>query len=193
MDTSFQDRRQDSSHYQSTSSSLYGVSSEDDDTDTTTSPKRPTFRPDLNREEQLASYNLYKWHLHSQYTERMQREQSEHTPQYKKVAIQFLLDEAHALHQERKPRNEQCPEKRKKWCNIATHAMRDLRTSGSQSVIRNLSCMCIFVGGHQADSYGEHELDRTRRITQQCDTLNKLHMQRAQGDTGAFLKQGGRL
>ena len=156
----------------------------------------PSFRPDLNFEDQVASYNVRKWNKQAQYMDgnrcidSMSRETSSDTPHHKRVAIKILLTEAHWLHQRREVNvAQQDPILRKRWTTIANRAMKDLRTTGPQNVIRNLSCMCIFVEGRQAEVYGEHEMDRTRRITMQCDMLNKLHMQRLQGWSGVFLKE----
>jgi len=155
-----------------------------------------TFRHDLCYDEQISNYNTHKWRRQAEYLEERAKE-SEIPFQGRRIGMRLLVDEAHRLHQRSSSRskhssnsvNEQSedPSLAARWQKIGKRAMQDLSTMGPQNVIRNLSCMCIFVDGRQAEVYGEHEMDRTRRVTQQCDVLNKLHMQRLQGQSACFL------
>jgi hypothetical protein len=159
------------------------------------------FRTDLIYEDQVAAYNLHKWDIQAKYLECKARE-IEVTPHHKKVAIKVLVDEAHRLHQIQQVKrsfilgNIQAVEDQeldmaltKRWQQLGQGAMREFHRSGHQHVIRNLSCMCIFVEGRQAEVYGEHEADRVRRVMQQCDALQRLHAQRLQGQSSCFLPE----
>ena len=172
------------------------IDPDDNDLEECDSPRQTKFREDLSHDEQLASINLYKWTTQAGYLEQKARE-IEAPPHQKKVAIKILIDEAHILHQYvksgRDAKAEHDEELKRRWSRVGTSAMRELAVSGPQHVIRNLSCMCIFVDGRQAEFYGEHEADRTRRVTQQCDVLNRLHVQRMQGRSACFLEDPGTM
>eukprot|EP00759_Apiculatamorpha_spiralis_P052594 PhF_6_TR581/c1_g1_i2/m.620 len=160
--------------------------------ESSTEPITPTksvssFREDLCQDEQLGSARLHKWNAHNQFIE-THNQKLDNSPEYKKASIKILVNEAHWLHQGKQDNfDEHDVALRRRWSAIGRRAMRDFHHAGPQNVIRNLSCMCIFVEGRQAEFYGEHEADRTRRISQQCDILNQLHLKRLQGSKSCFL------
>ncbi len=61
------------------------------------------------------------------------------------------------------------------WKCIAAQAMRDMRfRDNSPLVLKNFSCMCIFLVGKQCREYGENAADRMARFTRQQAVIRSL-------------------
>jgi len=110
-------------------------------------------------------------------------EQSSLNLSSRRVAIQILIAEARREAQ-RTGSNRVTKEQ---WRTIMTDAMEDMTfTDNSALVMKNLSCMCIFVPGRQAAQYGDNPEDRTHRMQRHHSVLEKL-----QRSNRLFLCEGG--
>eukprot|EP00760_Papus_ankaliazontas_P035722 PhM_4_TR7990/c0_g3_i1/m.94658 len=91
--------------------------------------------------------------------------------QTRRAAIHILIAEA-----EREARRTRCGRvTREQWAVILQEAMDDMTfADNSQLVLKNLSCMCIFVPGRQCPLYGDNPEDRSHRIERHQRVLERL-------------------
>jgi hypothetical protein len=94
----------------------------------------------------------------------------------RRAGIHILVTEAY-----REAQRTNCTRvSRQQWYTILQDAMDDMTfTDNSALVMKNLSCMCIFVPGRQASVYGDNPEDRAHRIQRHQSMLERLRLAKA--------------
>lgn len=129
-------------------------------------------------EEQRSIVAEERWREHSKWCEKLADfgRLSFHS---RRIALKILISEAY--HRDRAHATSrgadasQLDELRRQWATIARHIERDMMTfDNSGVVLKNLSCMCVFIAGKVCREYGENCEDRQRRVEQQHALLQRL-------------------
>ena len=128
------------------------------------------FRPDLDLEAQKARYAFDKKRAHLTYLSTIARDAEMKSNDFSRVAVQGLLDEAYRLYA-----SQHTGEDYEIWWEVlAKDTMSDFDASGPQSVMANLSCMSLFIPGHEADFYGPNAESRTMRMARKKKLLQRV-------------------
>ena len=136
----------------------------------------------LDMEEQRSTVIGDRWRSHAEWCDG-HAEASRLSLSNRRVALKCLLHEAHRRHAKETLRSEPVHETRnirsqhltRMWDNISSEVMLDMRYRDNTAlVMKNLSCMCIFLDGRQCHEYGENPTDRQRRVQNQQSILQQI-------------------
>lgn len=135
--------------------------------------------PFLDVDEQRQIIATEKWRDHAKWCDRLASAQRL-SFENRRVALKILINEAFArdlafcrassafdLSTELRLRRE--------WKTVAERILRDMEDHDNSSlVLRNLSCMCIFIPHDVSRQYGENHESRMRRMENMRDGLRRL-------------------
>lgn len=131
----------------------------------------------FNIEEQRAHVAGERWRQHQMWCDRLTEKQrmSHHN---KRISLKILVSEAFQRDaEEARKRGVDIPrsELKKMWADIAQRVMNDMEhRDNSAVVLRNLSCMCVFVSDNICREYGENVEARQRRLERMQESISHL-------------------
>ena len=136
--------------------------------------EKKEFRPDLEHGLQKTRYAFDKERARLNYLNNIARE-TEKSDDFSRVAVKGLLDEAFRLYAARhKDDDDDADFFEFRWESLAKDVMKDFEVSGPQTVMGNLSCMSLFIAGHEADLYGPNTENRVMRLERQKKVLQRI-------------------
>ena len=148
-----------------------------------TKEKKKGFRPDLNHYLQNARYAVDKERARLKYLNHNSCEMGK-TEYFSRVAVKGLLDEAYRLYTARqKEDDEEAFFFEFRWWTLANDIMKNFEASGPQSVIAHLSCMSLFVAGHEAESYGPNTESRMLIVERRKIVIQQIKLSSARVPT----------
>lgn len=128
-------------------------------------------------EEQRSVVASERWRHHVQWCDRMNASQRM-TFNNRRISLKILVSEAfHRDVAEAQKRGDvMTPNQLKKmWHDIAQRVMHDMEhQDNSANVLKNLSCMCVFISDTICREYGENVEARVRRMSKMRESIEQL-------------------
>lgn len=139
-------------------------------------------RQDVDLEEQRCTVDAEKWRDHVKWCDR-QSELQRMSLHQKRIALKILVDEAFRRDMEWTGNDNNAAEEeikvvKEEWKQIGREVLQDMCCfDNSATVLKNLSCMSVFVLGQVSRTYGENLQERQNRIERQREILMRLREQ----------------
>ncbi|CUG88232.1 Hypothetical protein, putative [Bodo saltans] len=131
-------------------------------------------------EEQRSEIAHQRWRHHIQWCDRM-NESQRMTHNNRRISLQILVNEAfhRDVSEARRRGDDTSPKELKRmWKNISERVKSEMEhCDNSASVLKNLSCMCVFISDNVCRQYGENVDARVRRIDKMRNSLERLREQ----------------
>lgn len=131
-------------------------------------------------EEQRSEIAHERWRHHIQWCDRM-NESQRMTHTNRRISLQILVNEAfhRDVSEARRRGDDTSPaELKKMWARIAKRIKTEMEhCDNSANVLKNLSCMCVFISDNVCRQYGENVDARLRRIDNMRSSLERLREQ----------------
>ena len=136
---------------------------------------------ELDLEEQRNAVAAERWRDHVRWCDK-QLESQKLSFRNRRIAIRMLIAEAFQRDREAALRKGASADLismlKNKWKVVLDQIMDDMHyQDNSAIVLKNLSCMCVFISGSVCHEYGENVTDRQRRVERQRDRILNLREQ----------------
>lgn len=130
---------------------------------------------EIQIEEQKLLVAEERWRQHIRWCDRMSESQRL-SFQNRRISLKILMSEAYKRDISTSTTSGDSKEERKqKWQDIAARAMQDMEHQDNSAVVlKNLSCMCVFIDESICRDYGENNEARERRIENMRSTIRTL-------------------
>ena len=142
----------------------------------------PNLHPTLDMEEQRLIVEAERHREHVKWCDEMCEQQRLTIPN-RRIALKMLLNEAYsrdlASAKRRKDSDEEVYALRVSWQHIGKQVSRDMEVrDNSPIVLKNLSCMCVFISDSICREYGENIEARQRRMDKMHEGIQYLENRR---------------
>jgi hypothetical protein len=137
---------------------------------------RLEFSP-LDLDEQRSLIANERWRHHIQWCDRM-NESQRMTHNNRRISLQILVSEAfhRDVAEARRRGDDTSPaELKRMWKRIGQRIMSEMEhQDNSANVLKNLSCMCVFISDNVCRQYGENIDARMRRMNKMRNSIEQL-------------------
>lgn len=131
----------------------------------------------IDLEEQRSEVAHERWRHHIQWCDRM-NESQRMTHNNRRISLQILVNEAFhrdVLEARRRGDDTSPAELKRMWTSIGQRIKDEMEHhDNSANVLKNLSCMCVFISDNVCRQYGENVDARVRRMDKMRDSLERL-------------------
>lgn len=141
----------------------------------TDSPRSDSsYNEEIPIEEQKQLVAEERWRHHIRWCDRMSESQRL-SFQNRRISLKILMNEAYKRDISGSAERDAVAQRKQKWQDIAARAMQDMEHQDNSAVVlKNLSCMCVFIDESICRDYGENNEARERRIENMRSTIRNL-------------------